>query len=216
MAGKKMLVNRYLVVTVMTCCVALAVHFIGQAAFENTAVPTGNIAGIPESFGRWKGTDVRLDEQVYQILETRSIVHRNYRSTAGDVFLSIVYYPENKVDFHAPEGCLAGKGIQVSKSIKEIRVAVQGEEREIKVNQLTRRNGEAEELIYYFYKAGDFMGENYIRLRCALVFNRFFSNRPSGALIRVSTTLGGKHPGEGTGLLTEFIEGVYPYLIRYL
>lgn len=210
------IVTRYLVVIGITCCAAFAVNLAGYASFENSGSASGEIARIPQSLGKWTGTDVLLDEQVYRILETRSIIHRNYRSVAGDVFLSIVHYPETKVDFHAPEGCLAGKGIQISKSVRKIRIWHQGQEKEIMLNQLIRRNGEYEELIYYFYKAGDFMGEGYMRLRLSLVLNRFFSNSRSGSLIRVSTPLIGQGFEGSSAALTEFLEALYPYAIRYL
>ena len=63
-----------------------------------------------------------MDPHVFDILETKSILNREYVSHAQMVLLSLVYYPETKVDFHAPEACLAGKGIQISKSEKTIEI----------------------------------------------------------------------------------------------
>ncbi len=175
---------------------------------------TKALIGIPEEFSTWKGVDIFLDETVYEILETRDIIHRNYTSNGQNVFLSIVYYPETKVDFHAPEGCLAGKGIQISKSTKSIDIFSNNEKIKLEVNQLIRSTNSGEEVIYYFYKAGDFIGDNYIKLRFNLVFNKFIDTNKSGALIRYSTPIKPGDYNSAHNILNDFINDLYPFLIQ--
>ncbi|MEA3322718.1 MAG: EpsI family protein [Patescibacteria group bacterium] len=132
------------------------------------------------------------------------------------IFLSIVYYPETKVDFHAPEGCLAGQGIQISKTAKTIYITHKERKVKINLNQLVRKNNNSNELIYYFYKAGDFHGKSYIRLRLALAMNKFSTKEKSGALIRISTPALNSDYQPASENLISFIAELYPYLIKHL
>ena len=174
------------------------------------------IQNIPLEMGKWQGKDVTLDDQIYEFLETKSIIHRNYILNGKNVFLSIVYYPETKVDFHAPEACLAGQGIQISKNTKAIFIKYNGKKVKVKLNQLVRQNNNSNELIYYFYKAGDFIGQSYIELRFNLAINKLSNNKKCGALIRVSTPALMDDEQKAEKILINFIEQLYPFVTKYL
>ncbi|MBW1720058.1 MAG: EpsI family protein [Deltaproteobacteria bacterium] len=161
---------------------------------------------MPLEFGQWQGKDIPLDERIYEILETRSIINRTYREENGKkVLLSIVYYPETKVDFHAPEACLEGRGIQISKSYQTITITPNEKKVKINLNRLIRKQGGSDELIYYFYKAGDFLGKNYIKLRLNLALNKFGRKEKNGSLIRVSTPVFGEDYKSASNTLTRII-----------
>jgi len=119
--------------------------------------------------------------------------------------LSIVYYPETKVDFHAPEACLEGRGIQISKSYQTITITPNEKKVKINLNRLIRKQGGSDELIYYFYKAGDFLGKNYIKLRLNLALNKFGRKEKNGSLIRVSTPVFGEDYKSASNTLTRII-----------
>ena len=158
-----------------------------------------------------------MDERVYEILETRSIIHRAYFLESGkEVFLSLVYYPETKVDFHAPEACLGGQGIKTWKSPKQIQIRCDGKVQTIDLNQILHTNEGRKNLVYYFYKAGRFVGKSYVKLRFALAANTILERERSGSLIRVSTVLNPGEEKEAEETLRSFIEELYPYLMKYL
>ena len=77
--------------------------------YHKTGQAIDAIRNVPLKIEGWVGMDLPLEERVYRILETKSIIHRRYISNNQTIFLSLVYYPETKVDFHSPEGCLGGK-----------------------------------------------------------------------------------------------------------
>jgi EpsI family protein len=208
--------NRYILIILLIAITAILTNLLSYNIFNNKEVGANAIQHIPIDLGKWHGTDLDLQESIYEILETRSIIHRSYKSGERSVFLSVVYYPETKVDFHAPEGCLAGRGIQIDKSKKIIEISNKNKTIDIGMNQLLRKNDNYNELVYYFYKAGDFMGENYIKLRWSLAVNKFGNNKKSGALIRLTTPINDKGIQESSDVLKEFIEELYPYLIEYL
>ena len=209
----KNLVNRYIVVIFLLIISSVLIQFLTYSKFNHSTNGLAQIKRIPLTISKWQGQDVPLEERIYEILETRSIVYRKYISENGeDVFLEIIYYPETKVDFHSPEDCLAGEGISVSKSRKTITIINDGKAFEIGLNQLVRKQMNKENLIYYFYKAGDFVGPSYIQLRFNLALNKFLSNKKSGALILVSTAMNDRNRADGSKVLKKFIQKLFPYI----
>lgn len=194
----------------------LVVAVLEYDIFEKSDYGLETIKKVPYQIRDWHGTDIKLDEDVYKILETKSIIHRNYSSEKSDVFLSLVYYPETKVDFHAPEACLGGAGERLAKEKKTIVLKINGENRKLHVNQLVRKIGLMEELIFYWYKAGAYMGESYFGLRFHIALNKMANNNKSGALIRVSTKVKGHNYDEASKKLKSFIEGLTPSLLESL
>jgi len=208
--------SRYLILLVILSVTAGMVNFLSYDTFYEADAAVRTIKHIPLNIGKWHGQDMPLDSRVYDILETRSIINRNYVSNGHSVFLSLVYYPETKVDFHAPEGCLAGQGIQVDKSPRSIHFNYRGKRLRLDVNQLIRSHDGSNELIFYFYKAGRFVGRIYIKLRFSLALNKFGKEEKNGSLIRVSTPVSGDDYKSASIILTRFIEDLYPYLCKYL
>lgn len=213
MATKK---RAYLTSAFLLIVTAALVNFLEYDANNKAEDGIKALEGIPLRMGEWVGRDVPLDEQVYKILETRSIIHRVYNAPGKEVFLSIVYYPETKVDFHAPEGCLGGRGIEIQKSSRQVKVTSEGKDMEVKLNQLVRDHGSDKSLVYYFYKAGDFVGDSYIRLRLALAANKVASNNKSGSLIRVSIPVRNGEEKRSAEVLMGFIGELYPHVAKSL
>ena len=209
--------NRYLILIALMLFSSVLVSFLNYDTDNKAEASIQTIEKIPLNLGKWHGVDVSLEENIYEILETKSIINRAYHTEKGKkVFLSIVYYPETKVDFHAPEACLAGQGIQISKTTKTIYITHKGRKTKINLNQLVRKTNNSNELIYYFYKAGDFLGKNYIKLRFALAMNKFSTKEKSGALIRISTPALNSDYQPASENLISFIAELYPYLNKYL
>jgi EpsI family protein len=202
-----------LIVIAIMLLTSVFVHFLSYDTYYEAEAGIRAIKNIPLEFGQWQGKDIPLDEQIYEILETRSIINRAYCGENGkEVLLSIVYYSETKVDFHSPEACLAGRGIQISKSAQTISITYNESKVKINLNRLIRQQVNSNELIYYFYKAGDFLGKNYIRLRLNLAINKFANREKSGSLIRVSVPVLHGDTQRASTTLVNFIEQLYPFL----
>lgn len=199
----------------MIILAGICVRSLKYDTFSDSETAVETIKRIPLDIKEWHGEDVVLDEQVYSILETRAIIHRNYSNNGHNVFLSIVYYPETKVDFHAPEACLGGQGQKTKKQFKKISINYNGKIK-IGLNELLQTNNDNTTLVYYFYKAGDFVGESYIKLRFSLTLNKFFNNKKSGALIRISTPIVNGNSDAASEEIVRFIEELYPYIIKNL
>jgi len=212
----KNLRNRYLTLVLILSVTSVLINFLSYDKYNNAQAGIQTIEKIPHTLGKWTGHDVPIEDLIFEILETKSIIHRNYTANKNDVFLSLVYYPQTKVDFHAPEGCLAGQGVEISKTLKNIYINVRGNRQKMVANQLVRQNNGSDELIYYFYKAGNFIGPNYIKLRLALALNKLTSKEKSGSLIRISTPIKSNNTQDAQNRLQEFIEELYPFLIKVI
>ncbi len=208
--------NRYILLVIILFVLGLVIHHIDYKIFSNPNDGLNAINKIPSKFGKWKGSDVFLDSKIYKILETKAIIHRNYKSDIGSVFLSIVFYPDTKVDFHAPEACLGGSGKRLETSDKILTLFVDKYPYKLSIKEIIRKNKEYNELIYYFYKAGNYIGENYLELRFNIGLNKIFSSDTSGVLIRFSTYFGNLSKDSASDVLKSFIEELYPYIIKNL
>lgn len=208
--------SRYLSLVLILSITSVLISFLSYDKYNDAQAGIQAIKKIPLNIGKWKGHDVPVEDLIFKILETKSIIHRNYTANKNNVFLSLVYYPQTKVDFHRPEGCLAGRGVNISKTEKDIYINEKGKSLKLIVNQLLRQNNGSEELIYYFYKTGDFIGPSYIKLRLALASNRLTAKAKSGSLIRVSTPIKLNNTQDAQNRLQEFIEEFYPFLIKVI
>ena len=108
--------TRYIIATLVIIIGSVLVNLINYETYYRAAEAIQTVGQIPLQLGKWRGTDVFLPENIYEILETRAIIHRSYQIEDQRVFLSLVFYPETKVDFHAPESCLGGLGREIKKS----------------------------------------------------------------------------------------------------
>jgi len=209
--------NKYIWLILLLCLQLFAVRAVSYDEQVSSEQGLEAVSKIPHSFGDWKGTDYPLDPRVYDILETRSIIHRSYENSKGQkVFLSIVYYAETKVDFHAPEACLGGQGIKTEKTPDTI--FIDKLKSKLSVSRLIQKsdNG-SEDLVYYFFKAGPFMGRSYLKLRMNLILNKFSKRPKSGSLIRVSTTIPNTmEEKQSEKILQEFVNDINPSIRKYL
>ena len=84
---------RYLLIIILLALTATIVNALQYDSAQDDTAGLSELQKIPMQIGTWNGQDLPLDESVYEILETRSIIHRLFTTDAGDsVFLSVVHY----------------------------------------------------------------------------------------------------------------------------
>ncbi|MDD5722590.1 MAG: EpsI family protein [Syntrophales bacterium] len=208
--------KKHITVLVLLAFSALAVNYLSYDTFARQDNGFEAIGKIPHTIGGWQGKDLPLDLSVYEILETKTIIHRSYTLNNRNILLSIVYYPETKVDFHAPEGCLGGQGIKTKSSSKTINLRTGDGPVSLDINEIGWEKGSEQSMVYYFYKAGSFVGNSYIKLRLALALNKFTSTEKSGSLVRVSIPVYLSDYKKAEAALREFMGELYPYVIKAL
>ena len=171
---------------------------------------------IPELLGPWSGSDIKLSKQVYDILETQAIIHRQYIPETmdnGTVFLSLVHYDDARIDFHAPEACLGTvKGGDLTTSTESIAINSEQGLKKFPVAVLLPKYRDSEDLVYYFYKSGSYIGSSYLLLRLAVARNKLTNHNTSGTLVRVSTPIINGNLEGAKVILVNFLEKLYPFL----
>ncbi len=205
--------NRYIFIIAALLLSCVPVYLLQYDGFQPTTQGDPSIEAIPINIQKWQGNDVALEQWVYELLETPSIIHRSYLKNDQRVFLSVVHYADTKVGFHAPEACLGAQGLELSKNDSQIpleRAAALG------VNELVYQRAQYRELVYYFYKAGNYMGDSYLNLRLNIAYNKLFSGTKSGSLIRVSTPVRDDTMKFARQTLSDFINAIHPFVLSGL
>jgi len=158
-----------------------------------------DITTFPYEVGKWKGEDIGVSEQDYQILETRNLILRQYTHPNGEkIALFIIYSETNRSVFHPPEVCIIGSGIQITDKQTEY---VENESYKISTNKMFIENNGAKQILLYGYRVGKTYTYNYYQQQVLFALNQFLGKDKSGATIRVST-IGGE---EKLPILKDFL-----------
>ncbi|MHB9155764.1 MAG: exosortase C-terminal domain/associated protein EpsI, partial [Endomicrobiales bacterium] len=83
------------------------------------AAGAGGVFGIPFIIGEWRGREIYFRDEVRGILETDSVLMREYRRAGRRVRLAIVYYADARVALHLPESCYTGQGSRIVEKGRE-------------------------------------------------------------------------------------------------
>ena len=142
--------KRCLVTAILLILTAATIFFYqdkGQADIEKAEV-----FRIPLEIGEWKSEEISVENKILQILETDSVLMRRYTNIAGDsVLLTIVYYQNNRVEFHLPERCSVGQGSYIVQQGKEsIHFGDVGSN--IIANKLVVRSEKVNQAILYYFQ----------------------------------------------------------------
>ena len=198
-----------IILTIMAIVTALSLAAYLPARTD-IALKT-KVANFPKEIGEWKGTDLPIEENVYQILETRNLFIRNYKNTQGDsVYLYIVYSEDNRKVSHPPEVCLLGSGATVvDKAAIQLTNA-------IKANKLLVEDANNRSIVVYWFKAGNLSTDQYLKQQLKTVLDRVMGKRTSSALIRLSTDIKNNDQDAAINLLKSFSRQIEPLLTQYV
>lgn len=191
-----------------------------EAATPRSVQHSGNtnvLENFPLIIGEWRGERSPVDEKVYRILETDTVMVNRYTEGRNIVNLTAVYFPEAKVEFHGPEGCNRGRGDTIEPlGIRSITLRNAGKETPLTMNAFTvLRSDGRRDLFCYFYKSGDFSGSSYLNLRLKMAMRLFRQRETSGAMVVISTPVKGRVES-AERLIDEFLVSVYPTLLRFV
>ena len=183
--------NKQFIVIFIILIVTLA---ISLPSYLMVPKETGEVlvSKLPMQIGAWKGKDLPVDERAYEILETRNLVLREYSRGDEKAYLYIIYSRDNRKVSHPPEVCFEGSGIAIVKKDK-IKMELAGG-RQILANELVVEKGGVNNIIVYWYKAGNYYMDNYLKQQLRIALSRLQFKNVSGALIRFSAEVLPSHP----------------------
>ncbi len=104
-------IKNYLIIFIL---LAITAGFVFIDGVFSRRVRKIDLEKLPLTLGEWQGKSYPVQERILQILNTEYILDRDYVNGDGrHMFLSIVYYPDNKIGFHNPESCNTGAGSKI-------------------------------------------------------------------------------------------------------
>ena len=169
-----------------------------------------SVTDFPKVVGEWKAQDIPLDQRVYELLETKNLIMRNYVNKQGEsVNCYIIYSQDNRKVAHPPEICLQGEGATVVD-----KTAIQITD-SIKATKLILEKSLSRELVIYWYKAGNLNTNDYIKQQLKIAINRMLRKSSSGALIRLATEIKGESQDKALSLLQTFAKQIEPLIQKY-
>lgn len=206
--------TRYLIVLVLLLLTSIYVLF---NSFSSSQSLLAEVEKIPLSIANWSGEKIAIDKKTFDILGTNSVIMREYKNKEGQiVWLSIVYYLDNRVGFHHPESCYGGVGYTIVDDRVEV-IEILGERScIIQAKVLHSRRENSEKLIIYFFEAGGFITPSYLELRKRMMLNQVKFKRHSGTMVRFSTPILNGNADEAFNTLKDFMSELVPILPRYL
>jgi EpsI family protein len=205
----------YLVVFILLLITAGFVFMDGRLSKVASKV---NLEKLPLTLGGWQGKTFPVQERILQILETEYILDRDYVNGDGrHMFLSIVYYPDNKIGFHNPESCNTGAGSKiVQKDVLSIEKQNSTNQLDgFKVNRLILQRMQGNKVILYFFVSGNYMTHDYLKFRLHMMKQQMGFRRPSGAQIQVHSNIV-PDLKTTTAVMEDFIQNLAPRLPDYL
>jgi EpsI family protein len=178
---------------VALACALLVPSATATLAFDRAGRASGPPvgAGLPLELGAWTGEDLPIEKYVREVLETNDLISRSYtRAGADPVFLYVAASRGDRKVAHPPDVCLSGNGFLIE-GRREIELArdVHGDVRAV---ELVLVRGSEEEVVVYFYAAGERLGPSYLALQLAGAWERLFDPDVASALVRFSARVDGR------------------------
>ena len=184
------------------------------AANKTEPLENNKFHAFPLELGEWKGHEISMSDYVYQGIETPYLFLRNYYSPRYDipVNLSIVWFDDTNIAFHAPEACLGGFGDTV-KEKTTVNININGKNLEVG-KLIVGQNHQQQQMVLYYFDVDGYHTTNQVDIRVHVLLKRLFFKRASASFVRfmVPITISEEDSIE---ILSEFLKTVYYVLPEY-
>ncbi|MFH0827579.1 MAG: exosortase C-terminal domain/associated protein EpsI [Candidatus Omnitrophota bacterium] len=169
-----------------------------------------SIANFPKTIGEWSSIDVPLNKRVYDLLETKNLIMRDYKNPKGEmVNLYIIYSQDDRKVSHPPEICLQGDGATV------VEKSPLNLSSKIKATKLVLEKKNSREIAVYWYKAGKEYTNDYINQQIKVSLDRLLGKRTSLALIRVIAVVENDNEKQTLAKILSFCSAIEPLVLKY-
>ncbi|MFH1413964.1 MAG: exosortase C-terminal domain/associated protein EpsI [Candidatus Omnitrophota bacterium] len=200
---------RYIILVAILVLSLLAISlFRSRQAGKQAEV---NITGIPLNVRGWVGREEKIENNVKEILETESVLIREYKKADKSVWISLVYYKESRVALHLPESCSIGQGSFITDKDK-MRISIPGED--FYANKFVLKGDKGNQVVIYYFETENMKTSSYMAMRWQNMLNKLKFGRNTSALIRFSASTK-ESSEETTMILKEFIEEAAPLITKY-
>jgi EpsI family protein len=172
---------------------------------------------LPLVIGDFSGREIPVEKSIKEILETPNVLMREYIGPGGvSITAAVVYYPQYRVYFHMPEGCMVGRGSVIVAEDREIIALPNTQKATLAANKIVLKQRDNEEHVLYFFISGDLITPSYPAVRLHLMMEHLKGRAAGAALVRFSTHTNENNRVRNTQALKTFIADVCPLLPTYL
>lgn len=201
---------KYLVIIALTLLCGLIVHRVEMAQ----PIKNDKFFSFPLTIGDWTGKEIAMSEYVYQGIETPYLFLRDYHSPRHSfpVNLSIVWFDDRNIAFHAPESCMGGVGNQVIEKSRQ-QVTLQGSEYQLE-SLVVQMPGQHKQLVWYYFDVDGYITTSQTDIRLHVLKKRLLGKRASASFIRLMTPITDKQ-SEAEQVLAVFLESLLPVVPQY-
>jgi EpsI family protein len=195
---------RFIIVIIITL---LTGGIIAKISFE-PPLENNKFFNFPMNIVDWKGEEVPMADYVYASLETKYSFLRNYRSKryATPVNLSLVWFDDRMVAFHAPEACLGGVGINIVEQ-SSIKVKLNG--RDCEINKMVVNYNSIKQLVLYFFDVEGKITTSQSIIRLNILKRRLEFKRGSATFVRLMSPIE-TNEEKITNEMLDFLSSIYP------
>lgn len=195
---------------IVTCLLAATLAMLLKIHASSAKVPQNlvDLAIVPYEIDSWKGTDIPIDQSVYEILETENILSRRYLDESGySVDLLIVCAENNRDSFHPPEICYVGSGVQLMD--KGIEALTLNDGSSLDTTTFTVKAETYMSTVWYWFMVGDKTIADHYWQQFHMLKEMFSKDQVQGAMIRIAVD-GNDELGKEKA--SQFVSGLMPYL----
>ena len=217
-------VQRRLPVQFIISCLFIVVAVIAFKALPERVedIPTRqSLASFPLVIDGWQGVNKSMELKYINALKFEDYLLSNYASNKNGLEFYIAYYDSQRKgeSAHSPKSCLPGAGWRIADRAKTSLQYTDntGSNREIFINRMLVRRGDASFLTYYWFKQRQRHLANEYLVKWYLFWDALTKNRTDGALVRVIYPLRvGEDVNEGDQVIKSFLQQVVPLLPEYV
>lgn len=173
--------------------------------------PPVGLLDLPERIGPYEqiGEDLEVAPRVREILQTSLILMRNYKTPQGwPIQLQIVYTGASRRSLHFPEYCLVGAGYEI---LEQYSAPVGFD---FNAKRLVLGKGSHEQAVLYWFKTDDNFTGNFFLNSWYWAKNQVTFGAPTSAMIKLSTTMGGRDEEAIFAMLEDFAQKLKPILLE--
>lgn len=172
---------------------------------------------LPFTISEWRGREIRIDQQVKDVLGAGDFTERIYRRDLSEpgVDLFLAYFPTQRTGstMHSPKNCLPGSGWN---PVESGQAAIPYRGSQATINRYIIARGAERQMVLYWYQAHDRIVASEYSAKICLVLDAIRLNRTDGALVRIVTPIGNEGT-EAAQLRAElFARRIVPLLDAYI
>lgn len=193
---------------------------LSQIVTDDTLITPerARFASLPSEFDGWQTETRPIDPTVAQVLGADDSIVVDLRTPEGEFYNIYMAYLDAQRDgrsWHSPRQCIPGGGWKITQH--DIINAKTGDGRRFAYNRLVIENGEARQLVYYWYDQRGRKIANEFVMKFWLILDAVARKRSDGAMVRLIVPVsGGESLEEADTQLQSLAARLETFLPKYV